>query len=88
MKPIVTLFLSVTLIVIMEKAASHPAPEPQFQFGPFLFHPVKKGPRYEKMHTLYFALLEANLPVDWLTNQQIWLTNQGLFYLMNQLNVN
>ena len=40
-----SLLLTVTLWVMWEEAASNPEPDPQFQFGPFVFHPKKSIPR-------------------------------------------
>ena len=42
-----SLFLTVLLYLMLEEAASEAKPDPQFQFGPFVFHPVRKGPRYD-----------------------------------------
>ena len=51
MKTVVrSLLLTVTLWVLLEEAASNPEPDPQFQFGPFVFHPVKSKPRYDIIH--------------------------------------
>ena len=37
-----SLLLTVTLYVLLKQAASEPKPDPQFQFGPFVFHPVRR----------------------------------------------
>ena len=42
-----SLFLTVILYLMLEQAASEAKPDPQFQFGPFVFHPIKRGPRYD-----------------------------------------
>ena len=42
-----SLFLTVLLYLMLEEAASEAKPDPQFQFGPFVFHPVRREPRYD-----------------------------------------
>jgi len=45
-----SLFLTVILYLMLEQAASEAKPDPQFQFGPFVFHPIKRGPRPSYFH--------------------------------------
>ena len=66
MKTVVrSVLLTVTLWVLLEQAASNP--DPQFQFGPFVFHPVKSKPRYDIIYIKFKLISIKNITFQNLT---------------------